>query len=162
MACIESQLTHGELKATLVASIPECSLTLGGPHDVNTLRASIAKGGLTASLVSGSVCTTVASGSLRSATVTGSLLHDTLHASITSTAGMKAALTSKPSVTGTLTSHSYGDMSLTAGVVEASLEGRVADSYIAVYCPINYVTSCFSLGGWNDALGWDNNKGWKD
>lgn len=160
--CIEPQLTHKGLEATLVASIPKCTLTFGGPQEVNKLRASIVKGGLTASLVSGRVGATVARGSLRSTTVTGTLRHDTLHASLTSQAGLKVTLTGKQSVTGSLISHPYGDVSLTAGVVEASLEGNVVDAYLAVYCPINYVTSCFSLGGWDNNLGWDDNKGWKN
>lgn len=160
--CIEPQLTHREVVATLTATIPECTLTKGEPQEVNTLRASIVKGGLTASLVSGMVGATVASGSLRSTTVTGSLRRNALQATLTSQAGLKATLYGKPSVTGTLTSHGYGDVSLTAGFVEASLEGSYIDAYLAVYCPINYITSCFSLGGWYNDLGWDNNLGWKN
>lgn len=160
--CIEPQLTRREVVATLTATIPECTLTQGRPQEVNTLRASIVKGGLTASLVSGMVGATIANGSLRSTTVTGSLSRRAFTATLTSGANLKATLTGKPSVTGRLTSHSYGDVSLSAGIVEASLEGIYIDAYLAVYCPINYITSCFSLGGWDNNLGWDNNQGWKN
>lgn len=162
MLCVEPILTHRELEATLVASIPEFALTIGEREKRTSLRASIVKGGLKASLVSGLVAATIANGSLTHTAVSGSLRRNALQATLTSGAGLRASLYGKPSVTGTLTSHPYGEFSLTAGVVEASLDGKIVDSCLAVYCPVNYITSCFSLGGWYDDLGWDDNKGWKD
>ena len=34
-------------------------------------------------------------------------------------------------------------------------------SYMAIFCPIDYLVSCFS-DGWNNDLGWDNDEGWNN
>ena len=47
--------------------------------------------------------------------------------------------------------------SLSDSGIEASMTPNSSDAYFAVVCPIDTITLCFSLGGWDDELGWDDN-----
>ena len=44
----------------------------------------------------------------------------------------------------------------------ATAVGNTTDVYMSVACPIDFITSCFSLGGWDDNKGWDDELGWQD
>ena len=63
------------------------------------------------------------------------------------------------------TMHAAGNvdatMSQTAAFV-ATMTASLVDCYISYSCPIAYIESCFSLGGWDDDLGWDDEVGWKN
>ena len=48
------------------------------------------------------------------------------------------------------------------GGMDASLTVSVAEAFFGYSCPIEFITSCYSLGGWDDNLVWDNNLGLKD
>ena len=54
------------------------------------------------------------------------------------------------------------EATMTAGIVEATMAATPFAADITFSCPVEFITSCFSLGGWDDDLGWDNDKGWKD
>ena len=159
--CIEPTLQHRDLGATLVASIPVYSLTPDiepGPQPQPSLKATltagaIVRGDMKGSVVSGRVSGRVVAGSLGHTSLTGSLTKPSFVVTLSSQQHPQAALTANAPVNATL---SLGQMA------EATLTGNTMDAYMAVSCPIEYVTSCFSLGGWDDDLGWDDNKGWKN
>ena len=66
--------------------------------------------------------------------------------------GIRATLRAYPS-TVTLTAEEK---------IEARITGVPVNAFFSFSCPINLISSCMSLGGWDDDLGWDNNLGWKD
>ena len=86
--------------------------------------------------------------------ISGSLTQDgVISASLTAQRGISASLRCSGIVQGTLTS---------APGISASLTGNPIEAYFSFSCPIEYIKSCFSLGGWYNDLGWDNNLGWKN
>lgn len=118
-----------------------------------TLKGSTLRGGMTASVVRGNVRSTLAQASLRYSVVSSTLRPTLFIASLTSPQHPKATLSAKKPI----------EPSLTLGqLVSGTLKGSSTGAYLTVSCPIEYVTSCFSLGGWDDDLGWDDNKGWKN
>ena len=58
---------------------------------------------------------------------------------------------------------SIASATIMAGIdAGATLSATPLTADFILSCPIEFITSCFSLGGWDDDLGWDNAKGWKD
>ena len=157
--CIEPTLQHKDLGATIVASVLVATLTpevepQPEPSKIKaTLKGSMLMGGMTASVVRGSVRSTMAQASLRYSVVSGTLRSTAFVVSLTSPQHPQATLTAKKPI----------EPSLTLGqLVGGTLKGSSTGAYLTVSCPIEYITSCYSLGGWDNNLGWDDNKGWKD
>ena len=76
-----------------------------------------------------------------------------IEASVSGVGGIKATMHALSPVTATMRQ---------VVAFESTMTANVFDAYISYSCPIAYIESCMSLGGWDDELGWNNSVGWKN
>ncbi|MBR2236339.1 MAG: hypothetical protein IJ887_00440 [Prevotella sp.] len=152
--CLEGTLTKPKISAKLTA--------------VGLLSASLSHDGLSGSLQHSGLSGSLSRKSDSEASITEQIPFG--NCKLSSKAGAKAELSHKGFAKAEL-SCNRPSANLTARLgtkailhapnfLNASLKRKGIDGYFAIFCPIDYLVACFSMGGWNNDAGWDNDEGW--
>lgn len=167
MLCIEGRLTY---QGGITGSLSSSDGVVGSLESnvvEATLSADVIEGTLTSHSLG--IIATLTSNPPIEARISSS---DIVDGSLTRQGSVNGTLAHGDFIRGSLQGHGGGiqatlqedavSFTLVPDTIEATLTTVPVNAYFSYSCPIDYINSCFSLGGWYNDLGWDNDLGWNN